>query len=148
MSRYIITVNNAQHVVDVVKTGPDQYSVAVDGAALAAPVAVATHPVAAPAPVAATAAVAAPKAAAPAAPAAAAPVGSAQMKAPMPGVIDSVLVEVGQVIAKGDTVIVLEAMKMKNDLRAEVAGQITAVHVSPGQQVRRGDLLATIRVTP
>lgn len=150
MSRYIINVNNTQHVVDVEKTGTDEYSVQI-GAQGAAPAAVAAapahvapaHVAAAPAPVAAAPApVAAAPAAVAAAPAPAVVAGKgAKVKAPMPGVIDSITVKVGDSVVKGDTVMVLEAMKMKNDLKADVAGTVAAILVSPGQQVKFGEPL-------
>ena len=66
------------------------------------------------------------------------------MKAPMPGTIDSVNVKVGDQVSAGDTLLVLEAMKMKNDLRSQIAGTVESVLVGPGQQVKINEVLVTI----
>jgi len=58
------------------------------------------------------------------------------VQAPIPGVIDSVAVKAGDVVTAGQTLCVLEAMKMKNVIRAPRSGEVAAVHVQPGQQVR------------
>ncbi len=57
------------------------------------------------------------------------------VSAPMPGLIVDVLVEEGDHVAVGDTVIVIEAMKMQNELATEVAGVVRKVHVSKGDAV-------------
>lgn len=94
--------------------------------------------------------VSAPKAAAaPAAPVAAkaAAPGSAQgeaVKAPLPGVIKDVCVAVGDKVEAGQTLVVLEAMKMANNIEAEKAGTVTAVHVTTGQNVMEDEALVTI----
>jgi len=61
--------------------------------------------------------------------------------APIPGVILSVAVAAGSTVTRGQTVCVLEAMKMKNPIRAPRAGQIATVHVSAGQAVRHDEVL-------
>ena len=61
------------------------------------------------------------------------------MACPMPGVIVSVAVQVGDQMVTGDEVCVLEAMKMQQVLRADWTGIVAAVHVAPGQQVADGD---------
>jgi len=61
--------------------------------------------------------------------------------APIPGVIDSVAVHPGDAVTTGQEVCVLEAMKMKNIIRAPRAGEIAAVHVTVGQHVKHNDLL-------
>lgn len=63
------------------------------------------------------------------------------IKAPMPGIIKDVLVEAGQHISKGQTIVVLESMKMSNELKASVDGEIVEVHVAKGDQV---DAFATL----
>lgn len=85
--------------------------------------------------------------AAPAAPVArkkAAPVatGSA-VTAPMPGDIDEVLVKVGDVVEAGQPVVVLEAMKMKNQIRTNVGGTVASVEVAAGQSVDYGAVLVS-----
>ena len=96
--------------------------------------------VAAPAPAPAQAAA---PAARPAAPAASAGAGTA-VKAPLPGTITTVNVKVGDKVNVGDTVVVLEAMKMQNNIEAECAGTITAILVNPGDSVMEGASLVTI----
>ena len=96
--------------------------------------------VAAPAPAPAPAAA---PAARPAAPAASAGAGTA-VKAPLPGTITTVNVKVGDKVNVGDTVVVLEAMKMQNNIEAECAGTITAILVNPGDSVMEGASLVTI----
>lgn len=90
---------------------------------------------------------AAPAASAPAAPAPAAKgaagAGTA-VKAPLPGVVTKVLVAAGQAVKKGDTVLVLEAMKMENNITAECDGSVTGICVAPGDSVMEGTTLLTI----
>ena len=61
----------------------------------------------------------------------------------MPGVIDSLVANVGDTVNKGDTVLILEAMKMKNEIRSEVTGKIASFLVAPGQQVKFGEDLVS-----
>lgn len=87
----------------------------------------------------------APVAAAPKAekPAAAAGAGT-KIKAPLPGTITEMKVKVGDTVKNGDTVVVLEAMKMQNNIEAECGGTVTSVLVNPGDTVMEGDTLITI----
>ena len=90
---------------------------------------------AAPAPVAAPVAAATP----------ATPVGEGRaLKAPLPGTITEIKVQVGQQVTAGQTVIVLEAMKMANNIEAEYAGQVTSIVVKQGETVMEGAVLLTI----
>ena len=66
------------------------------------------------------------------------------VKAPLPGVITDILVSVGDEVKVGDTVVVLEAMKMANNLQAEKAGKVTAVCVKIGESVMEDDALVVI----
>lgn len=63
------------------------------------------------------------------------------VRAPMPGVITAIAVKPDQQVARGAELCVLEAMKMKNNIRASRSGTISAVHVSVGQQVQYRDIL-------
>lgn len=63
------------------------------------------------------------------------------LKAPMPGKVTLVEVTVGQTVAPGDGLIVLEAMKMENELRAATAGTVRSVRVGPGEAVEKGQVL-------
>ena len=66
------------------------------------------------------------------------------LKAPLPGVITDILVEVGQEVSAGDNVVVLEAMKMANNLQAEKSGKVTAICVKVGQSVMEDEALVVI----
>ena len=66
------------------------------------------------------------------------------VKAPLPGTITSIEVTVGQEVKAGDTVVVLEAMKMQNNIEAEKDGKVTAICVKPGQAVLEEDALIVI----
>lgn len=63
---------------------------------------------------------------------------------PLPGTITSVNVKVGDTVKQGDVVIVLEAMKMQNNIEAEASGTVTGVNVSVGDSVMEGAVLVTI----
>ena len=94
------------------------------------------------APVAAAVPVAAAPAAAPAAPAAVA--GGTSVTAPMPGNILKILVSPGQQVNEGDTIIILEAMKMENEIVATKSGTVAQILVSKGATVETGAILAVI----
>ena len=68
-------------------------------------------------------------------------VGGGVLRAPMPGLVVRVLVEPGQRVAAEAGVVVLEAMKMENQLKASVAGVVKAVRVGPGKVVEKGEVL-------
>lgn len=76
----------------------------------------------------------------PAAPAA----GGKPVVAPLPGTINDIKVKVGDKVNVGDTVVILEAMKMQNNIEAETAGTIASINVSKGDAVMEGDTLVTI----
>ena len=76
-------------------------------------------------------------------PAAAAGAGT-PVKAPLPGTINAINVKVGDTVAVGDVVIVLEAMKMQNNIEAESAGTVTSILVNPGDSVMEGAVMLTI----
>lgn len=95
----------------------------------------AAAPAAAPAPAAPAAAPAAPDAV---------PAGEGVVKAPMPGNINEVRFQAGQTVKAGDVVIILEAMKMENEIVAPAAGTLKAVFVQKGGTVNTGDALFEI----
>lgn len=64
--------------------------------------------------------------------------------APLPGTITDTKVKVGDVVKEGDTVVILEAMKMQNNIEAECNGTVTSVLVNKGDTVMEGDALVTI----
>ncbi len=71
-------------------------------------------------------------------------VGAGAVLAIMPGKIIRVMVEVGQTVEEGEAVCVLEAMKMENELHAGRGGVVKAVHVQPGADVEKGQVLVEI----
>ena len=109
-----------------------------EAAAPAAP-----KPVAAPQPKPAAAPAPAP-APAPAAAPAAAPVGGNKISSPLPGSVISVTVKEGQTVKKGDTLLVLESMKMENPILSDCDGTVTKIAVAAGQSVMQDDLLVVI----
>ena len=149
MKNYTITVNGQVYVVQV----EEGITAAAQGAPVvtlpAAPVfqqAPAFQP-AAPAPVTPAPAVApAPAAAAAPAPAAApaGAAGSITVESPMPGKILSVEKKVGDSVEAGQTIMILEAMKMENEIVAPEAGTIASINVSVNQSVEAGEVLATL----
>ena len=81
------------------------------------------------------------------APAAAAPAAVAQgyaIKTPLPGVIIDVKVNVGDMVKKGDTVVVLEAMKMENNINADREGKVVAIQIAKGDTVADGAVLVVL----
>lgn len=106
-------------------------------------VAVAAAPASAPAPKAAPKAQAAPKAAAPKA--TDVPAGGFKVNSPLPGSVIKVLVQEGQSVKKGDTLLTLESMKMENAIMAERDGKVSKIAVSAGQNVMQDDLLIVLQ---
>lgn len=70
--------------------------------------------------------------------------GEAMVRAPMPGLVLGIPYKVGTAVERGQTVAILEAMKMENDLSAPIAGTIKEIRVSKGQTVNQGDVLVVI----
>ena len=129
MKNYTITVNGNVYDVTVEEGAA--------GAATSAPKAAA--------PKAAAPKAAAPKAAAPkAAPKAAAGQGSVKVNSPMPGKILSVKTSVGQAVKKGEVLMILEAMKMENEVVAPEDGTVASIDVAAGDSVEAGVVLATL----
>ena len=134
MRKFKVNVNGVAYNVEVAEEG-----VVAVAAPAAAPAPVAAAPVAA-APVAAAPA---PVAEAPkAAPVAAA--GDTTMTAPMPGSVSKIVAKEGQTVKKGDVIIMLEAMKMQNEMASPVAGVVKSINVSVGESVKPGQIMAII----
>ena len=86
----------------------------------------------------------APKAESPAAPAAPVAAGAQTVTAPMPGTILKVNVSNGQAVKKGDVLMILEAMKMENEIMAPCDATVSSVNVSNGASVETGTVLCTL----
>lgn len=72
------------------------------------------------------------------------PDGKAQIVAPMPGKVVRVLVEAGAEVKAGDGLVVVEAMKMQNEMKAPKSGKVTTLNVAAGVTVNAGDVLAAV----
>jgi oxaloacetate decarboxylase alpha subunit/pyruvate carboxylase subunit B len=70
--------------------------------------------------------------------------GETPLRAPIPGIVIKYLVKPGDTVKAGDTVVVLEAMKMENALPAPVSGKVTALSLNPGAKAAKGAVLAVI----
>lgn len=148
MKQYKYTINGAQFDVTIdsivdskakVEVNGIPFEVEMQGSSLVEEALPTVSTEAAAAPAAPAAAPAAPAAAAKSGPGAGAPV-----KAPLPGVVTKILVKEGQGVKKGETVLVLEAMKMENNITAEADGTVTGICVSAGDSVMEGTTLITI----
>ena len=132
--KYKVTLNNRIYEVEV----EEGTAMLVDEYTLAAPAAPA------PAVAAPVAAVAAPVAAAPAAPAAGALAAGEVIKSPMPGNVLKINVAQGQSVKEGDVLIVLEAMKMENEIVSTKSGTVAQIVVSKGAVVETDSPLVVI----
>ena len=124
--KYKITLNGKTYEVEVEEGQAmlvDEYEAYKPAAPAAAP---APAPAAAPAPKAAPAA------------------GAQSVTAPMPGTVLDVKVAPGQAVGNGEVLIILEAMKMENEIVAPAAGTVDTIPVSKGDAVNTGDVLVTL----
>lgn len=137
MKKFKVTVNGKAYEVEVEEMG---------GAPAAAPAPQAAAAPAQAAPAAPAAPVPAPAPAATPAPAVGGPIpeGAITVKAPMPGKISALKAEAGKAVKRGDIILVLEAMKMQNDITATADGTLHEIRVNPGDNVKTGDVLAVI----
>ena len=125
MRKFNITVNGVAYEVEVEEVAAGEASVPVAAAPKAAPKAAAP-------------------AAKPAAPKAAPVANGTKVNAPMPGTILDVKVAQGQAVKKGDILLILEAMKMENEILAPQDGTVAQVAVSKGASVNSGDPLVVL----
>lgn len=135
MAKYVVTLNGKNYEVEVEKNTAKITNTTAAAAPAAAPA-----PKAAPAP----APVAAPAPAPAPAPVAAAPAGGANVTAPMPGTVLNVVAPVGTAVKAGDVILILEAMKMENDIKADRDGKVTSIKVSKGESILEGTDLIII----
>lgn len=142
MKEYKYTINGDQYSVAIEETGETNAKVTVNGTEYNVewekpkeekPVVKVKPVVAKPA-----------TAPAPAAAPAAAPVNGNAIKTPLPGVIIDVKVSVGDTVKKGDTVVVLEAMKMENNINADRDGKVVSIAVNKGDTVADGAALVVL----
>ncbi|WP_370849902.1 biotin/lipoyl-containing protein [Megasphaera sp.] len=136
MKKFKVTVNGKAYEVEVEEVGGAAPAAAPTPAAqAAAPAPAAPAPTPAPA-------------AAPSTPAPAVggpiPEGAIVVKAPMPGKISALKAEAGSAVKRGDVLLILEAMKMQNDITATVDGTLHEIRVNVGDNVKTGDALAVI----
>ena len=117
MNKYRVNVNGTNYEVEIELVDANAVKAAAPAAAPA--------PVAAPAP-------------------AAAPAGGETVSAPMPGNILSVNVKVGDTVAEGQVLMILEAMKMENEIMAPVSGKVLSVNATQGATVDSGAVLCVI----
>ena len=154
MKNYKFKINGNEYSVDIVEIVDNKAQVEVNGKAyeveldmtgVKVPTAPAqpTRPAAAPR-AAAPVAAAAPAAAPTAAPAPAAGGAGMQVKSPLPGTVLDVMVREGDTVTAGQHIILLEAMKMENNIEAPKAGKITNIRVKQRDAVMEGDVLLTI----
>ena len=122
MRKLRVTVNGVTYNVEVAEEGV--FTAAPAPIATPAPVAIPT-PVADPAPVEISA-------------------NYTLVKAPMPGKVIKVMVKAGDTLKKGDTIMILEAMKMQNEIGAPIGGKIKSIKISAGQNVKPGEVMAVI----
>lgn len=125
MKNYRITVNGTAYDVAVEELGAGAVPAAAPvAAAPAAPVAAAPAPAAAPA--------------------AGGAEGSVKVAAPMPGKILAIKANQGQAVKRGEVIMILEAMKMENEITAPEDGTIAGINVAVGDSVESGDTLASL----
>lgn len=145
-NKFEVSVEELENNVMAVEVNGTNYSVEVDreGTKAANQAINTARPVAA-APKAAPAA--APKTAPVSAPKAAPTANVKTVKSALPGSIIKVLVEVGQTVKKGDTIMTIESMKMENNIMAETDGKITKIYVEPGKNVMQDDKLVDMEIS-
>ena len=135
MKKFNITVNGKSYEVDVEEIGGNSAPAPVRSQAASSP---SVAPTAAPSPQ------AAPQAAPKAAPAPAAVSGGESINSPMPGTILDIKVNVGDAVSNGTVLVILEAMKMENEIMAASAGKVLSINVTKGASVNSGDVLVVI----
>lgn len=134
MKKFLIKVNGSQYEVEVEEI--------IEGTSQQSEIAAPSAPVSAPAMQALSSAAAQPEK--PAKPASNGKAGSVKVTAPMPGTILKIVANIGDSLKRGDVILVLEAMKMENEIVAPSDGVLVSVNVDRGASVNAGDLLASL----
>ena len=140
MRKFVVNVNGNSYEVEVEEVNGGSYSQPAP-APVSAP---AAAPVSAPAPAPAPVPASVPAPAPAPAPKAQGPEGAVKLAAPMPGTILDIKVNPGDSVKKGTLVVILEAMKMENEIFSPEDGTIATINVTKGQQVNSGDMILTI----
>lgn len=128
MKKYMIKVNGNQYEVEVEEVKVDMAAQVLSEPVKAAPVSATAAPASAPAPKKDTAV----------------PQGATTVTAPMPGTILKVNVNSGDAVKKGQVLLILEAMKMENEITAPKDGTVASVNVAKGTAVSAGDVMVSI----
>lgn len=139
MKNYRITVNGNTYDVQVEEVG------AFASAAYSHAPAPAPMPAPAPATVQADAPAPAPAAASASAPAVGGTEGNIKVTAPMPGTVLDIKVNIGDNVSENQVVIILEAMKMENEIVVPGSGRVSSINVSKGDTVNSGDVMITVQ---
>lgn len=142
MKNFRVTVNGCSYDVQVEEVGA--FAPAPMQAAAPAPMPAAApspSPAAAPSPAPAPAPAAAPSPA----PATGGSEGNIKVTAPMPGTILDIKVNIGDNVTENQVVIILEAMKMENEIVVSAAGKVSSINVSKGDTVNSGDVMVTVQ---
>jgi biotin carboxyl carrier protein len=134
MKKFLIKVNGSQYEVEVEEI--------IDGASYSSEIAASSVTVSAPAKQAPV--LDAPQQKTTAQTASNSKTGSVKISAPMPGTILKVVANIGDSVKRGDVILVLEAMKMENEIVAPSEGVVASINVSRGASVNAGDLLASL----
>jgi glutaconyl-CoA decarboxylase len=133
MKKFSVTVNGNTYHVEIEELG--------DSAAVAPAIPAPAAPVSAPVVATPVPAAAQPT---PIAPAAVVSAGETPITAPMPGKVTKVAVKEGTTVKKGDVILILEAMKMQNEISAPIDGTVKSINVNVGQSVKPGQVMAVI----
>lgn len=134
MRRFKVKVDGVAYSVEVTEEGVAVSADPISPAASAVP-AQSASPAPAPAPAPAEVRAAAP---------AEVKAGETPINAPMPGKVSKVVAKVGQTVKKGDVIMLLEAMKMQNEIGSPSAGTVKSINVNAGESVKPGQILAVI----
>jgi biotin carboxyl carrier protein len=141
MKNYKFTINGNKHSVDIVDIEDQVATVEVNGVPYQVELEVEVKkPAAAPKPVVKVAASPTPQAA----PQIASPSGGTVIKSPLPGVVLNIYVEVGDAVKQGQRILMLEAMKMENNIDTDKDGVVKEIRVRKNDSVMEGDVLVVI----